>query len=57
MDSLPPLMLEFRLVHSGFTLNHPFVPAEAGTQRLAKELDSRLRGSERSLLQRNAAML
>ena len=30
----------------------PFVPADAGTQNLAKELGSRFRGSERSMLQR-----
>jgi len=29
----------------------PFVPAEAGTQNLAKELGPRFRGGERSVLQ------
>ena len=45
------------LKHDGFRLNSPLVPAEAGTQRFGQRLGSRFRGSERSLLQRNAIML
>jgi hypothetical protein len=30
-------------------IGYPLVPAKAGTQRLAKELDARLRGHERTL--------
>ena len=56
-----PSLVQFQryrrdLERSWFRLNHAVVPAEAGTQRLAKELGSRLRGSERSLFQRNAMM-
>ena len=35
----------------------PFIPAQAGIQCLLRQLDSRLRGNERSVMRRHAVSL